>query len=80
MPTYVITIETIFFANSFPFVNIKSLKLGVMKSNTFADIFGRRQHQWMLMSVFSVDLVCKEEINLMQKVSLTSSQGAVGLS
>ena len=50
-----------------------------MKSNTLADIFGRRQHQWLLMSVFSVDLVCKEEMNLMQKVSLTSSQGGFEL-
>ena len=29
-------------------------------------------------SVFSVNLVCKKELNLMLKVSETSSQGAVG--
>ena len=28
--------------------------------------------------VFSVNLVCKKELNLMLKVSETSSQGAVG--
>ena len=31
-------------------------------------------------TVFSVNLVCKKELNLMLKVSGTSSQGAVGLS
>ena len=30
------------------------------------------------MGVFSVNLVCKKELNLMLKVSKTSSQGAVG--
>ena len=34
----------------------------------------------MILSVFSVNRVCKKELNLMLKVSETSSQGAVGLS
>ena len=32
------------------------------------------------MSVFSANIVSKKELNLMLKVSETSSQGAVGLS
>ena len=35
-------------------------------------------NRW-LNSVFSVNLVCKKKLNLMLKVSETSSQGAVGL-
>ena len=31
------------------------------------------------LTVFSVNLVCKKELNLMLKASKTSSQGAVGL-
>ena len=32
----------------------------------------------LILCVFSVNLVCKKELNLMLKVSETSSQGAVG--
>ena len=35
---------------------------------------------WLEVGVFSVNLACKKELNLMLKVSETSSQGAVGLS
>ena len=39
---------------------------------------GKSKHITSNDIVFSVNLVCKKELNLMQKVSETSSQGAVG--
>ena len=49
------------------------------------DVHNTKPHKnlmrWiLLLIVFSVNLVCKKELNLILKVSETSSQGAVGLS
>ena len=55
--------------------------LSFFSFHNFLLVYIAWQKQAMLsLIVFSVNLVCKKELNLMLRVSMTSSQGAVGLS
>ena len=66
------------FDNNTPFDDSTFWSFGQLISMAKFDASYRQRNFWSKGIVFSVNLVCKKELNLMLKVSEISSQGTVG--